>query len=120
MNAKIIFLMTAILISSAAQAFNIVAVGTASNDNMFDTRSCGELYTQVATLEKQAYFNKQDYYTDTNDQAAIIASTMFTPTVYYFGFAAYKDFKAKKQVNDARLQLDALRVRMAEKRCFAR
>ena len=41
-------------------------------------------------------------------------------TPHYFGYAAYKDMKSEKNVVTTGLEIDAIRTRMAEKRCFDR
>lgn len=115
---KLFICTTSLLLGTPAMAFNIEAVGKTNNDSMFDSRSCNELYMQASTLEKQTYQHQRNYYTDKNAQAAGIASAVFSPAFYYFGYAAYKDYQSQRDASSAMEQIDAIRTRMAEKRCF--
>lgn len=109
-----------LLLPAQASAFSVDAVGKSNHDNLFDPRSCNELYMQATALEQRHYRLRHNYYTDKNAQAAGIASAVFTPALYYFGYAAYKDLQSDKSMNSTQLEIDAIRTRMAEKRCFDR
>ena len=120
MHRTLLLLILPLLIPVHALAFSIDAVGQSNQSNLFDQRSCQELYMQATALEQQHYRLRHNYYTDKNAQAASIASTVFTPALYYFGYAAYKDMKSEKDVVTTGQEIDAIRTRMAEKRCFDR
>ncbi|MEQ8428167.1 MAG: hypothetical protein RLT87_04685 [Gammaproteobacteria bacterium] len=118
MTRKLALLFISLVLPAYAMAFNINAVGKAGNNSMFDSRSCNELYMQASALEKQTYQHQHNYYTDKQAQAASIASAVFTPAFYYFGYAAFKDYKSQVDATSAMQDIDAIRARMAEKRCF--
>ncbi len=120
MNRILLRILIPLLIPVRALAFSIDAVGQSKHDNLFDPRSCHQLYIQATALEQQHYRLRHNYYTDKNAQAAGIASAVFTPALYYFGYAAYKELQSEKDVATTRLEIDSIRTRMAEKRCFDR
>ena len=117
---KTIYMILGVLVTTPALAFNTESIKTARAEPLFDTRSCNELYAEAAALEKVSYADDYDYYNDRNARAAGIASTVFAPAIYYFGYAAYKDVTSTKQAINALNDINNVRHRMAEKRCFER
>ena len=105
-----------------AEAFNVNAIGDSdsNSDKLYDSRSCNELYMQVSALEKTSYSNKENHFTNSKAQAASMAMTVFPPAIYYFGYAAYKDLESSMRAKAALEEMDSIRYRMAEKRCFDR
>lgn len=101
-------------------AFNTDNIKTARSQPLFDTRSCNELYVEASALEKLSYADDYDYFNDRNARVAGIASTVFAPAIYYFGYAAYKDVSSKSEALTALSSINDIRNRMAEKRCFER
>ncbi|MEM7027177.1 MAG: hypothetical protein AAF410_02995 [Pseudomonadota bacterium] len=99
-------------------AFNVDNIDSTSSVSLFDARSCNELYAEASALEKTSYADDYDHYNDSHAQVAGLASTIFAPAIYYFGYAAYKEMNSKKVAITARQDIDEIRQRMAEKRCF--
>ena len=73
---------------------------------------------QASALEQKSYIYKTDLYTDKGSQVAAYALTVFTPAIYYFGFKAYKNYSDQISSQTALNEIDQIRYRMAEKRCF--
>ena len=103
-----------------AEAFNVNAISDSNSENLYDSRSCNELYMQVTALEKTSYSIKENHFTNSKAQAASMAMTVFPPAIYYFGYAAYKDLESNMRSKATLEEMDSIRHRMAEKRCFDR
>ncbi len=120
MIKQALYLLPLMLLCTGVQAFNVNALGNSDDDSLYDSRSCNELYMQVSALEKTSHSNKESHFTNSKAQVASMAMTVFTPAIYYFGYAAYKDLESNMRSMAALEQMDEIRYRMAEKRCFDR
>ena len=101
-----------------SMALNFAGIEQPVNESLYDKRSCNELYMQASALEHQSYIYKTDLYSDKGSQVAAYALTVFSPAVYYFGFKAYKNYTDQVRSQAALSEIDQIRYRMAEKRCF--
>ena len=99
-------------------ALNLINTEQKSSSSFYDVRSCNELYMQASALEQNTFIYRNNFYNDKGTQVAASAMTIFTPAVYYFGYKAYKDYEANIRSASARQEIDQIRLRMAEKRCF--
>lgn len=101
-----------------SMALNFAGIEHPANDSLYDKRSCNDLYLQASALEQKTYIYKTNLYSDEGSQVASYALTVFSPAVYYFGFKAYKDYSDEVRSQNALTEIDQIRQRMAEKRCF--
>ena len=99
-------------------ALNFAGIEQPVNESLYDKRSCNELYMQASALEKDTFIYKTDLYSDKGSTVAAYALTVFSPAVYYFGFKAYKSYTDQLRSQTALSEIDQIRYRMAEKRCF--
>jgi len=99
-------------------ALNLVEMQKPVGGGLYDNRSCNDLYMQALTLEKESF----SYAADRGDktQVASIVSTVFTPAIYFLGYSAFQDYKQKARSESTFIEIEDIRLRMAEKRCFVK
>jgi len=114
---KYITLIPLVLFSAQSSAISLTEINQTGDENLYDSRSCNDLYMQVSILEKQSY-NNASYGERT--QIASFVSTVFAPAIYYMGFSAYLDYKNGIRSKVAFNEVEDIRLRMAEKRCFTK
>ena len=73
---------------------------------------------QAASLEKATYLNKTDIYSSKGTRVASYVLTIFTPAIYYLGYSTFQEYQAQLQADTAFIEIEQIRFRMAEKRCF--
>jgi hypothetical protein len=115
---KYITFISCLLLSTQATALNLVGTGQPLEGGLYDNRSCNDLYMQASALEQDTFINKTNIYNDKRTRVASYALTVFTPAVYYLGFNAFQNYKAQVRSELAMSEIDDIRSRMAEKRCF--
>ena len=111
-------LSTMLMLSAESSALNLINTGQPLEHGLYDSRSCNDLYMQATALEQQSYLYKTKL--SNNTRAASYALTVFSPAIYYFGFTAYKNHMEEAKKNQAINDIEQVRLRMAEKRCFER
>ncbi len=115
---KYITLLILLIVSAQSSALNIVQFNQTVEENLYDSRSCNDLYMQTLTLEKESFSYAAGNGNKT--QVASIVSTVFTPALYFLGYSAYQDYKTELNAKSAFAEIEDVRFRMAEKRCFAK
>jgi len=111
-------LLTLLFLSMNSYALNISGVEKPVTDSLYDNRSCNDLYMQASALEQDTYFNKISIYNDNKSRSAGIAMTVFAPAIYYLGYSAFQNYNNQLRSEAAFSEIEELRFRMAEKRCF--
>lgn len=113
---KCISFIALLLVASQSAALNSTVMNNNLDSKMHDNRSCNELYMQASILEKESF----SYSVDSNNttQVASIVSTVFTPAFYYLGYSAVQDFHKEVRSQAVFDEMETIRYRMAEKRCF--
>lgn len=106
------------LFSAQTVALNLVGSGQSTENALYDNRSCNDLYMQASALEKDSHIYKSNFYNDRKTRVASVALTAFSPALYYLGFNSYQNYKKQLQSEIAFSQIEEIRFRMAEKRCF--
>ena len=112
---KIFIFSSFLLINTESNALNLIEFNRTVEDNLYDSRSCNDLYMQASSLEKQFFANTGP---SNRTQVASLVSAVFTPALYYLGYSAYQDYQANINMKLAFAEIEEIRVRMAEKRCF--
>ncbi len=107
-----------LLSSVQSLALNLVEMSTPAEKGLYDSRSCNDLYVQASALEKESFSYAADRGSKT--QVASIVSTVFTPALYYLGYSAFQDYKDDIRSKSTFSEIEQIRFRMAEKRCFAK
>lgn len=105
-----------ILFNIDCSALNLVEFNRAAEENLYDSRSCNDLYMQATSLEKEFFANGPG--PSGRTQVASLVSTVFTPALYYLGFSAYQDYQADMNSKSTFAKIEEIRFRMAQKRCF--
>lgn len=105
-----------LLVSAQSSALNLVEMNKPVGESLYDSRSCNDLYMQASALEKESFSYAANKGSKT--QLASIVSTVFAPAVYYLGYSAYQDYKNENNAESSFAQIEEIRFRMAEKRCF--
>lgn len=97
-------------------ALNLVEINQPVREKLYDSRSCNDLYMEASALEKQSF----SYAADEGNKTLIasVASTVFTPALYFIGYSALQDYKLEIEAKSTFSKIEAIRYRMAEKRCF--
>ncbi len=88
--------------------------------SLYENRTCQQLYLAAAQLENKALNYKSDLFNQENNTVASIVSTVFTPALYFLGYSNLMSFKSKREAHHSNMELNKIRYRMAEKRCFQR
>lgn len=86
--------------------------------SLYENRTCEQLYQAATELESYSLNYKSDIYNQNNNNIASIVSTVFTPALYFLGYSNYMSFKSGVKAYESNQQLDKVRQRMAEMRCF--
>lgn len=105
-----------IFTSTHSAALNLVDFNQTAEEKFYDGRSCNDLYMETSALEKKSF----SYEADKGNKTLIasVASTVFTPALYFVGYNAVQDYKEGIESKSTFEQIEEIRVRMAEKRCF--
>jgi len=106
-----------LIFSTNSAALNLAGTNQSITNGLYDNRSCNDLYMQASTLEKDTFIYKTNINNNTT-RVASYALTIFSPAVYYLGFTAYQNHKQQTRSQIALGEIDQIRLRMAEKRCF--
>jgi hypothetical protein len=72
---------------------------------------------QASELEKESFAY---YKSSSKTQVASIVSTVFAPAIYYLGYSVFQDYKNETRTKSAFTEIEEVRFRMAEKRCFTK
>ncbi len=105
-----------LIVSAQSSALNLVQMHKPAQESLYDSRSCNDLYMQASGLEKESFSYAADNGNKT--QVASIVGTIFTPALYYLGYSAYQDYKNGINSKTTFSEIEEIRLRMAEKRCF--
>jgi hypothetical protein len=116
--SKYITFISLLLISAQSAALNLAEINQPIEEGIYDSRSCNDLYMQASTLEKESFTYKTGFGAKT--QVASIVTTVFAPAVYYLGYSAFQNYKNGINSKAAFAEIEEIRFRMAEKRCFAK
>jgi hypothetical protein len=114
---KYITFTSLLIISTQSLALNLAEINQPIEQGLYDNRSCNDLYMQATNLEKETFTNQAGH---KRTQVAAVVSTIFTPALYYMGYSAFQDYKNEIRSNSASAQIEEIRFRMAEKRCFTK
>ena len=71
----------------------------------------------ASALEKDTFIYKTNINNNTT-RGTRYALTIFSPAVFYLGFPAYQNHKQQTRSQIALGEIDQIRLRIAEKRCF--
>lgn len=107
-----------VFISTQAQALNLIQTKESVGEELYDTRSCNDLYMEASALEKQSFSYEAGKGERT--QIASVVSTVFAPALYLAGYSVFQDFKTGIDAKSTFAKIEEVRYRMAEKRCFAK
>ncbi|MDX1519519.1 MAG: hypothetical protein R3318_05305 [Gammaproteobacteria bacterium] len=88
--------------------------------SLYENRTCEQLYLAAGKLENKALNYESDVYNQRNNTVAGIVSTVFTPALYFLGYSSLMSFKSDREAYHSNLELNKIRFRMAEMRCFQR
>ena len=113
---KYIIFIFFLLSSVQSSALNLVEMNKSGEQGLYDSRSCNDLYMQASALEKESFSYAADNSSKT--QVASLVSTVFTPALYYLGYSAFQDYKDDIRSKSTFSEIEQIRFRMAEKRCF--
>lgn len=113
---KYIGFLSLLLVSGQSSALNLTEINQPIEQGLYDSRSCNELYMQALVLEKESFIYKTG--SNKNIKVASLASTIFAPAIYYLGFSAFQNYKNNTHSKTAFAEIEQVRFRMAEKRCF--
>ncbi len=104
----------------STQSYALILAGTEQplEAGLYDNRSCNDLYIQASALEQDTFIYKATIYNDKKTRVASYAMTMFAPAIYYLGFNAFQNYKDQVRSELAFSEIEEIRSRMAEKRCF--
>ena len=115
------FLIFILLFSANGFALNLSDTNQSITNELYDNRSCGELYMQASALERDTYANKRGFYSDRTTRVATYAMAVFgLPIASYLGYSSFQNYKAGIRSEAALSEIEKIRYRMAEKRCFER
>jgi hypothetical protein len=117
-NLKYISLisLSLLLLSTQVNALNLVGAEQTFTEGLYDNRSCNDLYMQASALEQKTYQYKTNYYSD--KRVAGYALALVSPALYVFGYAPYQNHIDQTRSQLASSEIEHVRLRMAEKRCF--
>lgn len=89
-------------------------------ESLYENRTCEQLYLAAGKLERKALNYESDVFNQRNNTVASIVSTVFTPALYFLGYSNLMNFKSDREAYQSNQELNQVRVRMAEMRCFQR
>lgn len=116
--SKYIIFISFLLLSAQSSALNLVEINKPIKQGLYDNRSCNDLYMEALALEKESFSYAAGNGNKT--QVASVVSTIFTPALYYLGYSAYQDYKNEIDSRSTFVEIEEIRFRMAEKRCFTK
>lgn len=116
-NFKYITFISLLLVSAQSTALNLTEINQPIEQGLYDSRSCNDLYMQATAFEKEAFGYKSG---SNKTQVASMVSAVFAPAIYYLGFSVFQDYKNGIRSKTAFTEVEAIRSRMSEKRCFAK
>jgi hypothetical protein len=108
-----------LLSSTQSAAINLVELSQPIDESLYDSRSCNDLYMQASALEKESFANQSSSF-GKRTQVASFVSAVFAPAIYYLGYSALQDYKSGIRSKTAFEEVEEIRFRMAEKRCFTK
>ncbi|NOG60774.1 MAG: hypothetical protein HND53_09765 [Proteobacteria bacterium] len=115
---KYLILLFFLICSTQSFALNLVEFKKPVGENLYDSRSCNDLYMEASALEKESFSYAAGNRNKT--QIAGMVSTVFAPALYYMGYTAYQDYKKEIDSKSTFDKIEEIRFRMAEKRCFTK
>jgi len=115
-NLKTISLIYLLLFSIHANSLSLVGAEQTFTEELYDNRSCNDLYMQASALEQKTFQYKTNYYSD--KRVASYALAAVSPALYFFGYAPYQNHLDQTRSQLASSEIELVRLRMAEKRCF--
>ncbi len=113
---KYISLISLSLFSIQANSLNLAGAEQTFTEGLYDNRSCNDLYMQASALEQKTFHYKTNYYSD--QRVASYALAVVSPALFFFGYAPYQNHLDQKRSQLASSEIEHVRLRMAEKRCF--
>lgn len=113
---NLIIIMFTVLFVSQTMALSIKE--SEINYSAYENRSCEELYRDISALEHNTLNYDSPLYNRRNNDMATVASTVFTPAVFFVGFSNAMNFKSEYEASKNNQELNYLRNRMGEMRCF--
>ena len=84
----------------------------------FDTWTCNQLYEEAIKYEVQSQRYHHPILNKDMDKLVSISSTVFQPTLVYYGYTVPRYFWEENRMHKASLILDNIRYRMSALRCF--
>ena len=115
---KYSMLISVLIMSSNSAALSLTGAEQPLEHGLYDSRSCNDLYMQASWLEQKTHQYKANL--TNNTRAATYALTVFSPAIYYLGFTTVKNHLDHSNTQAAINEIQHIRQRMAEKRCFER
>tara|TARA_R110000782_G_scaffold127183_2_gene218740 strand:+ start:242 stop:604 length:363 start_codon:yes stop_codon:yes gene_type:complete len=116
LNLKTISLISLLLLSIQANALNLAGAEQPFTEGLYDNRTCNDLYMQASALEQKTFHYKTNYYSD--KRVASYALAVVSPTLYFFAYAPYQNHLNQTRSKAATSEIELVRLRLAEKRCF--
>lgn len=113
---KTISLIFLLILSTQTNALNLVGAEQPFTEGLYDNRTCNDLYMQASALEQKTFQYKTNYYS--NKRVASYALAVLSPALYVFGYTPYQNHLDQARVQQATSEIEHVRLRMAEKRCF--
>jgi RsiW-degrading membrane proteinase PrsW (M82 family) len=115
-NLKYFVSLIIIVFSAQSWALNLVDLNRETGERLYDSRSCNDLYMEAMALEKQSFSYQAG--SGNKTQVASVVSTVFTPALYFLGYSVYQEYKTEIKSKSTFAEIEDIRFRMAEKRCF--
>ena len=81
-------------------------------------KTCVELYLEITALLDQRNDARAGYWSDSKNQLAGAASTVFKPAVLYLGYSAIQHLQTTEASSEVGPRVRKLRTVSADKRCF--
>lgn len=117
MSRTLFILYLLIIYSNSSSA---ISVKTELDTSIYEHQSCEEMYYQVSELEIHTLNFESPIYNSRNNTIASVTSTVFTPAVFFVGFSHAMTFKSEIDASKISQELNYLRRRMGEMRCFTK
>ena len=97
-----------------------ISVKAELDTSIYENRSCEELYQEISDLEINTLNFESPIYNSRNNTIASVTSTVFTPAVFFVGFSNAMTFKSEIEASKNNQELNYLRRRMGEMKCFTK
>jgi len=81
--------------------------------------SCDLLYNRVTLLLKRSQIERKGFYEDPATASIIALGSIATPAYYLLGVTAFVRAAEGHYVSDVKRDIEALRQRLGDKRCFS-